>query len=116
MYGWRPSLSNDSQTLRGELTTRSSALSSRAHQRVKSAPPTRSTTSPPIAPAPERGKLVRGRSFTGLSLQYPSRAEMIREIGKTFPSPQPGRVNLSRNRPSSATKTIRIQGLRVHNK
>ena len=116
MYGWRPSLTDDSQSLRGVLTTRSSTLSSRAYQRVKSAPPTRSTTSPLIAPDPEKGGLVRRRSFTGLSLQYPSRAEMIREIGKTFPSPQPGQVNLNRNRPSSATKTIRIQGLRIHNK
>lgn len=66
--------------------------------------------------APEKGQLVRRRSFTGLLDQYPSRAEVIREIGKTFPSPQPGRVNLTRSRPSSAVKTIRIQGLRVDNK
>lgn len=116
LHGWRP---DDSQTLRGELTTRSSALSSRAYrQRVKSAPPTRSrtinTANPPIAP--ERGQLVRRRSFTELLDQYPSRAEMIREIGKIFPSPQPGTVSLNKSRPSSATKTLRIQGLRVGNK
>jgi len=86
---------------------------------VKSAPPTRSrtintTTSP--SNALERGQLVRRRSFTEQLDQYPSRAEMIREIGKIFPAPQPGTVSLNKSRPSSATKTIKIQGLRVGNK
>lgn len=114
--GWKPKLIDDCQTLRGELTTRSPALSSRAYQRVKSAPPIRSTTNttnPPVAP--EKGIPPRPRRFT-LSEQYPSRAEMLREICKTFPSPQPGKVNLSRSRPSSAANTVRIQGLRMHNK
>ena len=121
-HGWEPKPLEDKQTLCGELTTRSRTLSAKAYQRVKSAPPLRSrgTTQPlainPPAPPPVKPQLVRRKSFTGLLEQYPSRAEVIREIGKTFPSPQPGRVSLREGRPSSAMKTIRIQGLRVGNK
>ena len=111
----------DKQSLCGELTSRSRTLSAKAYQRVKSAPPLRSNTQPPVnqmnlPSAPAKSQLVRRKSFTGLLEHYPSRAEVIREIGKTFPSPQPGRVSMREGRPSSAMKTIRIQGLRVDNK
>jgi len=119
LHGWEPRHMEDKKTLCGELTTRSRTLSAKVYQRVKSAPPLRSTTkSSTIDPPPPQAKpqLVRRKSFTGLLEQYPTRAEVIREIGKTFPSPQPGRVSLREGRPSSAIKTIRIQGLRVGNK
>jgi len=118
LHGWEPKHMEDKKTLCGELTARSRTLSAKAYQRVKSAPQLRSTIQPPtINPPPrlDKPKLVRRKSFTGLLEQYPSRAEVIREIGKTFPSPQPGRVSLREGRPSSGIKTIRIQGLRVGN-
>ena len=94
-------------------------LASQRRKRITSAPPVRSiTTVQPTAQASSSSNyqgltmappspLQRRRSFSAVQQQFPSKAEMLKEIFTVYPAPQPRPASKWKNRPSSAV-TLRV--------
>ena len=98
---------------------------SQPRKRITSAPPIRSiTTVQPASSSNYQGlsltppsPLQRRRSFSAVQQQFPSRAEMLKEIFTVYPTPQPRPVSKWKNRPSSAVtlRAGKIPNLRKTN-
>ena len=117
-------LCDNFETRRGHIPQ---LVGSQRRKRITSAPPVRSiTTVQPAASSSSNyqglsvappSPLQRRRSFSAVQQQFPSRAEMLKEIFTVYPAPQPRPVSKWKNRPSSAVtlRAGKIPNLRKTN-